>query len=282
MAVVQCLLDSFYHVRKFLLDCITFISIRLFGIECTFADVKARRYDLNQHVSLNLDGAHNLDTLLNTAKQRFTDAIDRRSFVTDKVKTLLTMTSAFLAILAAFLPKATESDSWSIKSPLVVGVLLLVNALLVLWTYFDIKQETVLDLTQADVRLADDVLKKLLINDYLSSQAGTDNVTDFLADLYKTARFFFLSGFAVIFIMGLLAYSFHSPDSDTERTVRQLRSDPKLVELLRGPKGDPGDQGKQGDIGAPGAVGPQGERGPPGSQGARGERGEKGTPATVK
>jgi hypothetical protein len=53
--------------------------------------------------------------------------------------------------------------------------------------------------------------------------------------------------------------------SDTDDSVvMKLRSDPKLIEVLRGPKGDTGPRGPQGDPGAPGTAGPRGETGPSG------------------
>src|SRR4051794_15117931 len=101
------ILDWLFYARKFVMDCLTFTSIRLYGIECTFEDVKRRGYAEGCHVNLHLDEAKDLDTLLASAKERYKDAIDRRAFVTDKAKTLITLNSALLAILGAFLPKAT-------------------------------------------------------------------------------------------------------------------------------------------------------------------------------
>lgn len=52
-----------------------------------------------------------------------------------------------------------------------------------------------------------------------------------------------------------------------ESVIRRLRSDPELIELLRGPKGAPGPQG------SPGERGPRGEKGDPGPQGPAGKPG---------
>lgn len=265
--VQQCL-DGLYHARKWILDCITFLSIRLYGIECTFQDVATRAYSQNKHANRTLDDAKDLDTLLASAKDRFKDALDRRSFVTDKAKTLIALNSALLAILGAFLPKATALDSRWLSFSFYGGVLLLLNALIIMWMYFDIKGETVMEFQQQEVGLDKDNLKKALINSYLC-QVGTDNVTDYLADLYKTARFFFLSGFVIVFVIFSINYFSQSPSDDSERIIEKLRSDPKLIELLRGPKGDSGSKGE---------VGPQGARGPQGIQGSQGERGPQGPP----
>jgi hypothetical protein len=276
---MQRVLDNFFYLRKFVVDCLTFVSIRIYGIECTFADVKKRAYSHARHADLNLDDAKDLDTLLASAKDRFKDAIDRRAFVTDKAKTLITLNSALLAILAAFLPKAADFDSVSVSVLFYGGVLLLLNALVIMWVYFDIKGETVLELQQTEVGLDKDNLKKSLVNSYLQCQVGTDNVTDYLADLYKTARFLFLAGFLVVFVIFSVNYFSRSQSSDAERIIQQLRSDPKLIELLRGPRGERGDKGEQGERGPQGDRGSQGEKG---QQGERGPQGEKGDPAPKK
>jgi hypothetical protein len=279
---MQAIVDWFFYARKFVVDCITFASIRAYGIECTFADVKKRAYSHARHANLNLDDAKDLDTLLASAKDRFKDAIDRRAFVTDKAKTLITLNSALLAILAAFLPKATDFGSFWVNVLLYAGVLLLLNALVIMWVYFDIKGETVLEFQQTEVGLDKDNLKKSLVNSYLQCQVGTDNVTDYLADLYKSARFYFLSGFLIVFVIVSANFFSRSPSDDAERVIQQLRGDPKLIELLRGPKGDKGDKGEQGEKGAQGERGPRGEKGPQGERGPKGERGEKGDPAVKK
>lgn len=279
---MQHSLDRLFYARKFVMDCITFASIRLYGIECSFEDVKRRAYAEGWHVNLHLDEAKDLDTLLTLAKERYKDAIDRRAFVTDKAKTLITLNSALLAILAAFLPKATGFDSWFVSILFYGGVLLLLNALIVMWMYFDIKGETVLEVEQGEVVLDKDNLKKSLINSYLRCQVDTNNITDFLADLYKTARFYFLFGFVVIFVIFSISYFVRSPSSEAEAVIQQLRSDPKLIEDLRGPRGEKGEKGDRGEKGPQGERGPQGEKGVQGERGPRGEKGEKGEPAPKK
>jgi hypothetical protein len=89
-------------------------------------------------------------------------------------------------------------------------------------------------------------------------------MTDYLLDLYKTARFFFLFGFLITFSLFLFSYLAKPGLTDTEKVIQQLRGDPKLVEFLRGPRGEKGEKG------------PQGERGP------QGEKGEKGDSALKK
>jgi hypothetical protein len=257
-----------FYARKFVVDCITFASIRLYGIEATFADIQRRGYIQGRHVNIKLDDSKDLETLLTLAKDQYKSALDRREYVTDKTKTLITLNSVLLAILAAFLPKLTDFPSLWISLPFYGGVLLLLNALLIMWMYYDIKGETVLELHQSEVELKKDDLKKSLINSYLRCQVDTDNVTDYLADLYKTARFYFFFGFIVIFGIFSINY-FLRPNSFSgpKEVIQELRSNPELIDLLRGPKGDVGPQGRRGPKGDRGEKGPQGEIGPKGDRG---------------
>lgn len=269
---MQRILDRLYYGRKFVIDCITFASIRLYGIEAKFVDIKNRGYIEKESVELKLDETKDLDTLLALATDQHKSALDRREHVTDKTKTLITLNSALLAILAAFLPKTTDFPSLWIKLLFYGGVLLLLNALIIMWMYYDIKGETVLELQQSEVELNSDDLKKSLITSYLKCQFDTNNVTDYLADLYKTARFYFLFGFIVIFGIFSLNYFTRSYNyNDSENVIKALRGEPELINLLRGPKGERGEQGPKGDIGPQGLQGPKGERGEKGPKGEKGD-----------
>src|ERR1700676_245759 len=61
---LQWILDQCYHGRTWLLDSITWISIRTCGFEVPFEAVRNKRYAGEQHVNLNLDAAQDLDLLL--------------------------------------------------------------------------------------------------------------------------------------------------------------------------------------------------------------------------
>ena len=84
----------------------------------------------------------------------------------------------------------------------------------------------------------------------------------------------FLAGFAVLTATLTVVNLF---PSDRERdTIEALRSDPALMELLRGPKGEPGRPGERGERGADGTQGPQGNPGPVGPKGDKGDKGDLG------
>ncbi len=283
---IQYGLDKFHDFRKFVLDCVAFLSIRFFGIEdCTLADVQRGRYDHAQHQNRNLDNAKDLDALLATAKDCFKAATDRRNLVTDKCKTLLTLSSFILTVSGLFLPKAFDFDAWWMRASFFAAGLLLLNAVTLLLVYFGVGTETTICLHQADVELDKDNLKKSLINLYLNSQVDADNRSDYLLDIYKVARFFSLFAFFIILVLLSVHFFSRSSSTDAEKIVQQLRSDPKLIDLLRGPKGDKGDKGDQGQHGLKGEKGDKGDKGDRGKQGEKGEKGDKGDkgePAPVK
>jgi hypothetical protein len=172
--------------------------------------------------TLNLDEAKDLETLLGLAKDCFKDANDRKSFVTDKVKTLITLNSAALAILTALMPKATEFDWGWMKLPFVVGVIFLINALLIMWMYFDIGRSTHITVEQYEANLDKDNLKKSIINSYRLAFKDVHNATDFLTDLYVTARFFFLFGFLIIFSIFLGSYLIGAQSSNSKKIIQEL------------------------------------------------------------
>ena len=288
----QWTLDQFYYFRGFLLNCVAFFSLRLYAKEVSYKDVHEGKYTENnaeehekakyRHVNRHLDDAKDLDALLSLAKDCYKAAADRRTIVTDKCKTLLTMSTFILAISGLFLPKPFELDtSWPRYLVFVAGFLVL-DAVLLLLVYFGIGDEEKLSLESHLVPLEKDDLKKALINEYLSCEVDSENRTSYLVDVYATARFFALSGF--LLLLGLAAMSFlaHSPSASAKQSIEALRKDPQLMDLLRGsagrdgPKGDRGDQGSQGLKGDTGAVGPKGHPGSVGPKGERGEKGEKG------
>ena len=198
--VQRQVLDRFYYTRAFLLNGIVWFAIRLTGYELTFANVKERTVPNRSQADLCLDHAGDLDGLLTHAKAQVTEATVRRAIVTDKCKTLFTFNTALLALIAVFQGKTAELHSWEIML-FYLAVVNFVVSLLVVWTYFDVGGEIVTPLDRELVALCKDDLKKSLINSYLHCASDSDNRTDFLVDLYRTSRFFLMSGFVLLFIV---------------------------------------------------------------------------------
>jgi hypothetical protein len=60
-AWLQTILDRCYDSRKAAFDLLTWVSIRICGLEVALRDVRRKRYEGGPHVKLNLSGAQDLD-----------------------------------------------------------------------------------------------------------------------------------------------------------------------------------------------------------------------------
>lgn len=88
----------------------------------------------------------------------------------------------------------------------------------------------------------------------------------------------FLGGMLILIVL-LTASSFlwTRKESLEEKVIQKLRSNPDLIELLRGPRGLPGERGFPGSMGPRGLQGDPGPAGPPGPKGDLGPPGPAGT-----
>jgi hypothetical protein len=68
----------------------------------------------------------------------------------------------------------------------------------------------------------------------------------------------YIVGIAVFILVTLCIHVLAVPQPSAEQVVRELRSNPKLLELLRGPRGDVGPMGPAGPSGVAGPRGPAG------------------------
>ncbi len=268
--MMQRCLDSFHLCRKRAVAILAYLSMRLFGLEVKFSDVYRGHYSHREHRNRDLGEAQDVDGLLRIAKECFSTAQERQKIVGEKCKTLLTVSSLLLTLVGILLPGVSGIESCWMRVLLFVAVLALLNTVVLLLAFFDVGREMEIYLDQGEIGLDSKNLVKNLINLHLQCQTALDNRTDYLVNVYATARFFFLSAFSLIVILFSLNFFSTSPKSHIEAIVHRIRSDERLTELLRGPKGDKGDRGDKGDIG------PTGGKGGKGDKGDRGDRGEKG------
>jgi hypothetical protein len=264
----QKLLDYFYYSRKYALDWITYFSIRFYGIEDrTFEEIINQTSNKAKYEDLVLDDKADVDLLLSIAKDSHKVANERRAVVTDKCKTLQALSAFLLTIIGVFLPKAFDFDSTCMRVIFYIAVLFLLNAVTLLLIYFAVGVEAIITVDQQKAKTDKDELKKWLINQYGRCTTATDNRTDYLVDIYKVSRFFFLFAFTLIILLFSISYFTRTSTTDIDKTIIQLRSDPKLIELLRGPKGETGSRGEKGDVGGKGDQGEHGEKGEKGDKG---------------
>lgn len=259
--VIQWPFDAFYWCRRGITWFLAYCSLRLYGLEVSAKDVWTGTYSKRQHVNRDLNKANDLPGLLTMAKECLESARDRRSVVSDKCKTLLTVSSLLLGMIGLFLPKSFAFDDMWMRVVFFAAVSALLNTVTLLLVFFDVGTETEVSLDQEDVALASDDVKKNLINLHLRCRSDMENRTDYLVDLYRTARFFFLSAFTIVLLLFSVSFFSQSRTDETERIIQGLRGDPKLIDLLRGPKGETGDKGERGELGQKGGTGEKGDRG---------------------
>ncbi len=260
-ALFQAVLDFFFYARQHVVTLLAYLTLRVYGKEITYSDVKAGTFNSRTPSTLSLDNAGDIDTLLKMSEESVANAEKRRGVVTDKCKTLFTLGSLLLGLVGLLLPRYLAFDSAWMRGLSVVAIAILFNAIIILLMFFDVGQDMEVSLSQSDIPLDHTNLAKSLLNSYLRCCAASENRTDYLVELYRAARFCFLSALTIVAGVVLASLLTNSPADQAERIVREIRSDPSLTSLLTGPKGDVGQKGGRGDRGGNGLKGDKGDKG---------------------
>lgn len=249
-------------LRKWLsnaVDLLFWASLRAFGVECTFAQAKARSYDfpldLPPEATLKVS-----DALTAAAEGEYERAEARRKVVDDKARMLLTLVG-LLVPLTATLAVRLEWP-WLALVPL----FFFLASAGIMSGYLAVGGTMYPRLAAAEASLDEDQLKRTVTLDTLQSARTTENWTHFLVDVYRAGLRAFIIGLMLVGLIACLALV--PPNDSVERVIDHLRRDPDLREALRGPSGPRGDAGPQGIQGPEGAAGPPGPAGPQGPPGA--------------
>ena len=253
---------------------IEWVILRAFLIECTREEVRQRRYvHEGQEPPPGLLTLQGSDELLDLAKSIHGQTEKRKATIDDKCKTIMTVSSISLPLISAILPR--------LPSPAigVVPLLFVFLAAFLVMVQLNVGSSSYPTLDAGLAVLEPEPQKKRLIASYLESARFNDCCTDFNVDVFRAARRSLLLGLlclvAVAAFGGLLG---PSSQSDEDRLIRRLRSEPDVIELLRGPRGTTGKtgpsglRGERGEAGLPGPRGDRGEQGRPGAERPRGER----------
>lgn len=250
LTVVQKCLDGFHGARSWLANGLAYVSLRLYGFEdISLSEVCQGAFRGSEHKDRSLEHVEDPDLIVSESKECLRNAQSRRAAITDKCKTLFTLSSLLLGLIGVLLPKSLAFDALWMRVVCFLAVLALLNTIVLLLTFFDVGRDTEISLDQEQVDLETDNFKKSLINLYLRCQVALDNRTDYLVSLYKSARFFFLMAFTVVVFLFSVSFLFDTSKGRADEVIRSLRSNPALIELLRGPKGDQGSHGADGQKG---------------------------------
>lgn len=184
----------------------------------------------------------------------------RYSNVDQKLRGLLAL-SGIVTTLLTGLALTGRPYYLVVGLPILVSVFLVAHALSVYrFQSCTVSPEEVKSAVPVAVRLAVD-----------SIQAANSNmaVIDFLVDCYRAALRYFLIALLLVPVVYAVAALLPRDSTTAEEVIESLRSDPALIQLLRGP---------QGVAGPSGATGPQGMQGPQGAAGPQGPAGADGQP----
>jgi hypothetical protein len=258
------LLDAFWGIRKAIVTTLAYISLWLYGSEARWKDLWNQSFPPAEPTQRDLTKAKDLDLLLSAAKDTLKAAEDRNSAITDKCKTLLTVSSFLVAVVGILLPKNLNFGSHWIQIAFFVAALALFNAVMLLLEFFSVRAGMVVTHDQSDIELDSDLLKRSLIKAYFDVQSDLDSRTNYLVEIYKAARFSFLTAFTVVILLFALTLFGRPPEEQARLVAQQLRKDSEFLAAARGRQGEPG---LKGDIGPKGEIGPKGDQGPRGDHG---------------
>ena len=246
--------------------------LRVCGIDLTLAEVKQGRYDAkNPLAEVRSDDWKTSSTIKDLIKAQYDSAKALREAVDKKIGWLLALTGVLIPLsLNLILVGAGKMPNLFyfvallfVTSPLLLTAVLLLQYLSVGWWS---QPELDSDLLAA----AELVQNGRVLQDYASATHFNECVNRYLVDVYRAARRMFFVSLVFITFTGWLVASWLTwiaPGTYEKRLIRELRSDPELLNLLKGPAGPTGPRGLSG---------PKGDRGPEGAMGASGERGRDG------
>lgn len=214
------------------------------------------------------------DTVLQAAKDMQASELKRKELITDKAKTLHTLTLASGPLLATLL----ATHTWPF-APSIVGAItvVLVGLLLLSWWLVFVFMGTDL-LAMPDLFTDPDVLlpapvedtnsverkqKIAILEQLVDSIYENEAHVDFLAIVYGRSRKLF---FIFVLLASLAFLSSVPKPPDTDAIVGRLKSDAEFVRLVTGPTGAEGPRGPAtvaGPTGPEGAVSTSSEAGAP-------------------
>ncbi len=261
MSKIRIVLDEVETARTYFVMSLTFVWMKVYGLETTWDDVVQGKYGQSKHTDLVLNDSTAIDEILAHAKNRLTDSKKRQAESLEKSKNLLAISSLLFGLIGTFLPQASAFGSTFFKLAFFVGMILLLNVVFLVLVSFGVGKYMEVTIDQEEANLPEPELKAVLVNSSHACASDNENRTDFLVDIYRTTRSLFLVAFVLFGLLFTVNLFSSAPETTTEDLVRSIRDDPDLVELLRGPRGKSGADGQNGPQGNRGLTGDKGQNG---------------------
>ncbi|MCA8991369.1 MAG: hypothetical protein KDA88_05295 [Planctomycetaceae bacterium] len=209
-------------------------SLRLYGLDEKelWESVKKGAYPATT-TAKKFDNAIDPDFLLSLARECFTNSKERRTAITEKCKTLFNFSSILLGMIGLLLPQMLTFTSVWFRLPVILAVLLLVNSITLLLSFFSVGAETEIDFGPTDTEKPANEWKTALASDYMNAKADMDSRTDYLVNVYEAVRFFFMSAFFIVVAVFAMSYVSQSPSDLTEAVKESLMQDREFLEQFK-------------------------------------------------
>jgi len=204
--MIQSILDFIYYRRRDLLFSIIYLSMRLYGLEITFEEVKQGKYsnsdDSKQY--LNVENTDNLDYLLTATKESFEESKRRLDKIMEKSKSLITICSLMIPLIAILFSNWLDCKNLFIKAGMALSIFTLFLTILLIIHLSEIKPRMQPIIDQNMAVSDENKFKKERIKDFHQSTYNNEKRTDYIADVYKTASLFFMV--SLVIIMSLFVF----------------------------------------------------------------------------
>ena len=228
----RCFLDSCYYAREKLATLVTFVSLHIYGSKILWNEIKKGRIESNEKPSLNLDRAQDLTLLLSEAKSQLNLAEARRTSTTDKCKALVTLSSLVLAASGLVVSRASLDSTWT-QLLLLFSALALLHVVILISIHFAVGVDKMPAINQHEASLSGDDLRKSLINSYLDCQSDRDSRSNFLVELYKGARFYFLIGLSLLILLLVTVFPTKQQETQPPTVAEILSADTQFTKTLQ-------------------------------------------------
>nr|WP_128797404.1 collagen-like protein [Corallococcus coralloides] len=228
--------------------------LRACRINCSLREVIRRRYPKESYVYGDISSAteFGIKGALEVMQRIDQSETSRRSILDDKAKWLFALASALLTVLTGIM---TRLPFWAGFLGVLAVIPLLLTGMLLLW-YFGINNRSVPDISDKLLSYPTEIaIRRIILRNWSSTVAYNAANNSFHVDLYRAARRLVSVAYILVSLTAVLAFL---ASTKKNNILEEVRGNPELTELLRGPAGVQGPAGPKG---------PQGEMGPTGLPG---------------
>ncbi len=204
-SLITFVFDGLYNTRKYLLDNVVYYSFIFYGFEeIPFRAIDERSYrnaeGEKKCEEMNLSGNWDLDPLLKIAELEYRASGERHDVLKEKCREIRLFCALIIGVIGLLVPKFLVGDNHAywVLIPVVVSVLFVCLSVAVLLVFWDKMSWSVVRLDDDLLKCQGSDLKVYLIKEYHLAAFRNDLRIDYLADVVKVARFYFMLAFAAL------------------------------------------------------------------------------------